>query len=363
MKGVATYQPAADAPAEMEMRDAEFAIHELIAQISRSQGFKGARTGAVRRFTELIDDSRSAMQLAMQSNRQSPTVHDMLTTLEYLDLEPESLRIYAQNSRELQSVRKPIRLPKACKATAPWADPTGSFLPSDDEQQDKSDKAEKPVWDLLMNEVVPNHLPSQPPRHCWMATPVYTTQTLSEMPMVQLVNRKLDNARLVESSLRRLIRETDKAALPSLNQEEAMVLEHEELGASESNNAASEEVQETKSASDTNIPADQPSKDPSVDQPTPVPDQSEGLADARDPPTYELPKQLESNTSRKLIDDPALLLISQKPSLHTVDYKLSWYSSLASNDSRLPSANLYTARLRGAADDGQLPKRPRRYIV
>ncbi|WFD43202.1 hypothetical protein MPSI1_001857 [Malassezia psittaci] len=362
MVGVATYQPAVDAPAEMEMCDAEYAIHELIARISRSHGFKGARTGAVRRLTELVDDSRSAMQLAMQSNRQSPTVHDMITTLEYLDIEPESLRVYAQNSRELQSVRKPIRLPKARKSTASWADPTGSFLPSDDELQDRSNKAEKPIWNLLMDEVVPNHLPSQPPRHCWMATPVYATQTLSEMPMVQLVNRKLDNARLVETSLRRLIRETDKAALPSLNQEKAMVVEHEESGASQSSNAVPREVQEIKSGSETNIPADQPSEHPSVDQPTLVSDQSEGLANAKDD-IHDPLKQLESNTSRKLIEDPALLLISQKPSLRTVDYKLSWYSSLASNDSRLPSANLYTARLRGAADDGQLPKRPRRYIV
>lgn len=77
------------------------------------------------------------------------------------------------------------------------------------------------AWHRAADHVVPRHLPGMPPRHTWVHTAAYPTNAYSASdtgaglaknhPLV-LVNRKLANARLVESSLRRLIQSTDSAA-------------------------------------------------------------------------------------------------------------------------------------------------------
>ncbi|PWZ00358.1 hypothetical protein BCV70DRAFT_199646 [Testicularia cyperi] len=79
------------------------------------------------------------------------------------------------------------------------------------------------AWHRMADHIVPRHLPGMPPRHTWIHTPAYPTNAYSADPSctdgktakshpLVLVNRKLANARLVESSLRRLIQSTDSAA-------------------------------------------------------------------------------------------------------------------------------------------------------
>lgn len=297
--------------------------------------------------------TRSASQLAAQSNRQSPTVHDVLYTYEYLGIDGPSLMSYAREAGEHSAERTRLRLPQARRETEEWADPMAEFLPSDDEDEDE-EKDEKSVWKKLMNDVVPDHLPPQPPRHCWMFTPVYATQMLSELPMMQLVNRKLDNARLVETSLRRLIRETDKAALPELQLKEGEDAKIEEIETTQtsapappvpSEPAKSSEPAATEPAAPAGpSPAAEPAAAPS--QPEPAPDTT-----------------LTENAAQVHAPLPPVALDTKKPLLRAVNYKSSWYASLGANDSRLPSANLYTARLRGGADEGSVAKRPRRFVV
>lgn len=314
--------------------------------------------------------ARSTAQFAAQANRQSPTVHDVLQTFAYLGMDTPPLMAYAQQTTAERSHRTPVRAARARHGPEVWADPTADFLPSDDEGKSRDDDDEQSVWEKLMSDIVPDHLPPQPPRHCWMFTPVYATQMLSELPMIQLVNRKLDNARLVEASLRRLIRETDKAALPELEpksraDDAAMAIEAEPASSSaettEPKHEAEGEVARPAATAappaagtEAAAPADAlagPDAGPSAVSSTPA----QASAPASDDVVPE-PSEAHRESSAKMLD-------TKKPLLRAVNYKLSWYASLASNDSRLPSANLYTARLRGAVDEGGVAKRPRRYLV
>ena len=122
--------------------------------------------------------TRSASQLAAQSNRQSPTVHDVLYTYEYLGIDGPSLMSYAREAGEHSAERTRLRLPQARRETEDWADPMADFLPSDDEDEDE-EMDEKSVWKKLMNDVVPDHLPPQPPRHCWICL-LYTSDAADE---------------------------------------------------------------------------------------------------------------------------------------------------------------------------------------
>lgn len=244
-------------------------------------------------------------------------MHDLLHTFEYLGMPLASLGTYARDVRAHPGQRMRIRAPSTRHGMESWVSPTAEFLPSDDE--DEAGPAKKTaVWRELMTDIVPDHLPPQPPRHCWMFTPVYATQVLSELPMLQLVNRKLENARLVETSLRRLIRETDKAALSELNAKQPVAANTAET----------------------------------VVAPSTVQAEPEAHDSPKDAAIELLPAQ-----------DTAPAIQEAKPRLHTVNYKSSWYATLASTDSRLPTANLYTARLRGTVEDGGIAKRPRRYVI
>lgn len=314
--------------------------------------------------------TRSTAQFAAQSNRQSPTVHDVLQTFAYLGMDTPPLIAYAQQTTADRTHRTPVRAARARHGPEAWADPTADFLPSDDEGKNRDDDEEPSVWKKLMSDIVPDHLPPQPPRHCWMFTPMYATQMLSELPMMQLVNRKLDNARLVEASLRRLIRETDKAALPELEpksraDDAAMTIDAEPASIS----AEATEPKRTEKAEKTEPAAADapPPAGTEVAQPADAP----AGPDADTPAVASTPAQVSAPASDDVVPEPneahressAKMLDTKKPLLRAVNYKLSWYASLASNDSRLPSANLYTARLRGAVDEGGVAKRPRRYLV
>ena len=322
--------------------------------------------------------ARSTAQLATQSNRQSPTVHDVLDTFDYLGMEISPLASYVHQAAHRQMSRKPIQAAKARHGSEKWADPTAEFLPSDDE--DQGQVSESSVWDRLMSDIVPDHLPSQPPRHCWMFTPVYATQMLSELPVLQLVNRKLDNARLVETSLRRLIRETDKAALPELEpkvREEIVEMALDPINThsnpTDGGTVENKEMEQSEKSSQPDVPGasgpdemkTEPLTGPNEDVPVGHKDEATPSSDA---PTQQPASNLAESTTDEAKEptpsgNPTKLLDTKKPLLRAVNYKLSWYASLASNDSRLPSANLYTARLRGAVDEGGIAKRPRRYLV
>lgn len=297
----------------------------------------------------------------------------MLNTYDYLGMDTSSLVTHARDATQHRANRRRIERPKPRHGSEPWANPMVDFLPSDDEEGHTNE--EPSIWKTLMNDIVPEHLPQQPPRHCWMFTPVYATQMLSELPMLQLVNRKLDNARLVETSLRRLIRETDKAALPELEpkvREEIveMAVDTPDIHPEVPRQSESVQPHTPIQAENCSFPAhDAAASEPSSYEPVSGETESETAVPmqpthATDPSSEAAPEASRTAThTSEATANPAKLLDTKKPLLRAVNYKSSWYAALASNDSRLPSANLYTARLRGTADDGGMAKRPRRFLV
>ena len=156
----------------------------------------------------------NCMQYNQLINRNYPTIHDVMDTLEGLGISLEELGAFASRLRGQTEQRCRVHVAEPKRGHEAWESPSSSFLPSEDE--DGESESRTTTWATLMHDVIPDHLPPEPPRHCWMFTPVYATEMLSDMPALQLVNRKLDNARLVESSLRKLIKDTDAAAPPKL---------------------------------------------------------------------------------------------------------------------------------------------------
>ena len=249
----------------------------------------------------------SCEQFAAQANRQQANAMDLLETLAYQGVPLHELAQYsasrrAADAQDIQALR--LRSDRPVRRT--WAHQAADLLPSDDESDTKETGAPAKLkslraprshaaWDALMGDIIPNHLPQQPPKHCWMFTPVFTNQMLAELPATQLVNRKLDNTRLVESALRKLIRDTDTAALPE----------------SERNAARTE---------------------------TPAP------ADASAMDVVKADEDTEAPNEQALRPRP-------------VNYKASWYAASTSRTSGLPSTNLYAAKLRGDAMRAKRPRR------
>lgn len=256
---------------------------------------------------------------------------------------------YAAKRREYRP-RTRISVEHPAAKTRAWDDPTASFLPSDSDSD-----LERPVrrrrrgkaaadWNALMRDIVPDHLPPQPPRHCWKFTPVYATQMLSELPALQLVNRKLDNARLVESSLRKLIRDTDTAALPPEDKTSKKFVDGfiEEVAPDGAALPGAEEQGRPQEAQADAVQAVTPM---AVDVSTEMQNAQDAQSDQSD--TQE--------------DTPPTVRAGERRVLpRVVNYKSSWYSTTATSGSGLPNTNLYTAKLRGGGGDG---RRPRRYYI
>lgn len=264
----------------------------------------------------------NCMQYNQLVNRNYPTIHDVMDTLEGLGISLEELGAFASRLRGQTEQRCRVHVAEPKRGHEAWESPSSSFLPSEDE--DEESESQTTTWATLMHDIIPDHLPPEPPRHCWMFTPVYATEMLSDMPALQLVNRKLDNARLVESSLRKLIKHTDAAAPPKLWTPPDPTRSDDTM--------ARPKVQPAQAVGDDSIM--------SVDEPdTTVHDM---------PLTTTLDNVGRSDPSRRVLP-------------RAVNYKAAWYTATSSTDSKLPTANLYTARLRGNMDESA--RRTRRYIV
>jgi len=261
---------------------------------------------------------QSCGQFSELSNRHAPTIHDALHTFELLGMPLGEFVGYTQQIQASGARRRVINVPKKQMNHSTWENPMRGFLTLSD--YDGEENGEKlSTWSTLMHDIVPNHLPSYPPRHTWMFTPVYATEVLSDLPMLQLVNRKLDNARLVETSLRKLIKQTDKAVPMELWNPTELTSTVNELAS-----------------------GDRP--DVSMDAP-------ETRNEEAEPPEV---KPVENRPTQKSMP--------KTPLPRAVNYKTAWYTTLGSADSKLPTSNLYTARLRGM-DDTVMSKRQRRYVV
>lgn len=374
--GHSTYLPEGEH--SISHLEVEHALRNMIAVRAHAAGFNGAQGCAVKRVVSFVHEllatlTMSSTLFAESANRQLPTVHDVIGSLAYVGMSMHELSEFSAQRRASDS-RAAVTVVRPPKQTPEWADPTASFLPSDSdsdlERPPRRRRRGKAAadWNALMQDIVPDHLPPQPPRHCWKFTPVYATQMLSELPALQLVNRKLDNARLVESSLRKLIRNTDNAALQP-EDKEARALEHgmiEEVGLDGSTTRVSMPMHpaadESAPAQDAK-PGDAPSAPPeNTDAPA-----ASGAAPAGESaqPANAGADDAQSDQSDVQEDAPRPVRMGERHVLpRIVNYKMSWYASTTTQNSGLPNTNLYTAKLRGSGSGaGGEGRRPRRYYI
>lgn len=264
----------------------------------------------------------NCMQYNQLLSRNYPTIHDVMDTFEGMGISLQELGAFANQLRGQNEQRSQVHVVEPRRDHETWENPSYSFLPSEDE--DEKCQSQTTTWTTLMHDIIPDHFPPEPPRHCWMFTPVYATEMLSDMPALQLVNRKLDNARLVESSLRKLIKHTDAAAPPKLWTPPAHTHSEDTIA----------------------LPKVQPIME--------VGDDSIMSVDELDAPVHDIPHTTPPNNVGR--HDPSRRVLPR-----AVNYKAAWYTATSSTDSKLPTANLYTARLRGNMDESA--RRTRRYIV
>ncbi|WFD37038.1 hypothetical protein MCUN1_003930 [Malassezia cuniculi] len=323
----------------------------------------------------------SSTQYAESANRQIPTAHDVIDSLAYVGLSIHELAQYAAE-KACHRKRVTVTVDHPVRKIPQWADPTAAFLPSDSDSDLERPTRRRRMgkaaadWNALMRDIVPDHLPPQPPRHCWMFTPVYATQMLSELPALQLVNRKLENARLVESSLRKLIRDTDTAALPQDEKDNRAFFDGfvEEVApdgtraaasAADAPNAAAPAVATAGAEQSAQTPARSASAEHTQGAPVA---QGEPMETDTQPGEAGAGAQgadgaddAQSDQSDTQEEAPRPARAGERQVLpRIVNYKASWYSSTAAQSSGIPSTNLYTAKLRGGSSEG---RKSRRYFV
>lgn len=177
-----------------------------------------------------------AHELAGMANRRTPSTRDFYTAMQQCGprLMPNELEQYVRDV-DLEDVdwRKDIR---AEERQPSWCDPYEGCLPSESEddsavEEEKKEtgvvgtrsrasrtttarKRRRKKFKVEMAEV-PDHFPPLPPKHTWLSTPSYPAHSINLQPPLAFLDRKVSSNRLMEASLRGLIRATDAAVLDS----------------------------------------------------------------------------------------------------------------------------------------------------
>lgn len=177
-------------------------------------------------------------QLALIGNRRVPSTRDFYAALAFSGarLRPDELTQFV-SGRTARPSSWTIEN-ESQKDLPDWCDPLRDCLPSeseDDSAQEDQDaksisttigtrskaassipqrKRRRKRFRPEMSEV-PGHLPSLPPKHTWLATPSYSAHSISLQPPLAFLDLKVSSNRLMEASLRGLIRATDTAQLDS----------------------------------------------------------------------------------------------------------------------------------------------------
>lgn len=178
-----------------------------------------------------------AHYLAAMANRRVPSIRDFYTAIQFSAprLRPNELEQYLRDvdldSLEWQNNSRGI------EARPAWCDPFEGHLPSESEDDSAPEteeakeagivatrskvakntparKRRRKKFKVEMAEV-PSHLPSLPPKHTWLSSPSYPAHSINLQPPLAFLDVKVSSNRLMEASLRGLIRATDAAVLDS----------------------------------------------------------------------------------------------------------------------------------------------------
>ncbi|RDX53223.1 hypothetical protein OH76DRAFT_1399852 [Lentinus brumalis] len=176
---------------------ASHAMQRLISAEMRSVGFESAETGAVRRlelevaaFVEQLYER--AHEYAALANRAKPVVTDMLAASDDYNLETSEMYRLSKKSRKRKRDQGSIQL-----LPPPSRSPSPELLSSDDE-------GVPPTIPVTLRPL-PHYVPPLPPKHTYLRTPI-SPQKKAALPSLE---KKLENAALVQESLKNLLTATE----------------------------------------------------------------------------------------------------------------------------------------------------------
>lgn len=187
----------------------------------------------------LVSLPAHAHELALNSNRRVPSTRDFYTALQYSGprLRQAAMEQYLRDvdldELHWESEAHPT------DEKLEWTDPFQGHLPSESEDDSAAEGEDEEIKDgsVIVTRAkkagdaaarkrrrkrfrpemaeVPSHLPDLPPKHTWISTPSYPAHSMTLQPPLAFLDMKVSSNRLMEVSLRGLIRATDAAVLDS----------------------------------------------------------------------------------------------------------------------------------------------------
>ncbi|KAI0722973.1 hypothetical protein C8Q76DRAFT_380608 [Earliella scabrosa] len=201
--GVALTHPQGGPPAAPEIPGvsaqlASHALQRLISSEMRDAGFESAESGAIRRlelevvaFVEQLYER--AHEYANLANRAKPVVTDVLSAADDYNLEASEVYRLSKKSRK----RKRGGQASLTLQPPPPRSPSPELLSSDDE-------GVPPTIPMTLRPL-PHYVPALPPKHTYLRTPI-SPQKKAALPSLE---KKLENAALVQESLKNLLTATE----------------------------------------------------------------------------------------------------------------------------------------------------------
>ncbi|KAJ8606845.1 hypothetical protein MRB53_040655 [Persea americana] len=208
-------------------------LETVVAAIVKAQGYDAIEASALAYIVNNVESW----------NRRNPSSRDFYAALSFSGerLRPDELVRYAS---ERSAAPVAWEVESSMQADTPeWYDPLRHCLPSeseDDSAKEDEDarlastsigtrskasttlprkKRRRKRFRPEMSEV-PSHLPGLPPKHTWLSTPSYPAHSINMQPPLAFLDLKISSNRLMEASLRGLIRATNAAQLDSQNREQ-----------------------------------------------------------------------------------------------------------------------------------------------
>ncbi|RPD74346.1 hypothetical protein L226DRAFT_560599 [Lentinus tigrinus ALCF2SS1-7] len=176
---------------------ASHAIQRLISVEMRDAGFEAAEPGAIRRlelevaaFVQQLYER--AHEYANLANRAKPVIPDVLAASDDYNLEASEVYRISKKSRKRKRGQGTMQL-----LPPPSRSPSPELLSSDDE-------GAPPTIPMTLRPL-PHYVPPLPPKHTYLRTPI-SPQKKAALPSLE---KKLENAALVQESLKNLLTATE----------------------------------------------------------------------------------------------------------------------------------------------------------
>ncbi|TDL29306.1 hypothetical protein BD410DRAFT_779676 [Rickenella mellea] len=179
---------------------ASTAVRHLVSSQLEKKGFQSAEPAALHRIElELVTFVeqlyRRAKEYAELSSRSNPSAMDTLAACEEYKIQVSDLHRESRHGRSRKRKRGAAHAPDLVPPSP--RSPSPEFLPSDDEGA--------PLVIPQTLRTLPSHLPPLPPKHTYLRTPA----PLPKKQALPSLEKKLENAALVQTSLRNLLLSTE----------------------------------------------------------------------------------------------------------------------------------------------------------